>query len=52
MESAYPGPTGEPSEISGIEKLPRTYAERHAFLHQGLNYMAYMIEDFMLTVTK
>jgi len=52
MESAYPGPIGEPSPISGIEKLPQTYAERHTLLHQGLRYLAYMIEDFMLTVKK
>jgi hypothetical protein len=50
MESAYPGPTGEPSPISGLKTLPQTYGERHAFLHQGLRYLAYMVEDFMLTV--
>lgn len=50
MEGVYPGPTGEPSSISGLEKTPQTYAERHAFLRQGLRYLAYMVEDFMLTV--
>jgi len=52
LASAYPGPSGEPSPMSGLEKMPQTYGERYELLRQGVRYLGYMAEEFTMTVKR
>jgi len=52
LASAYPGPSGETSPISGLEKLPQTYGERYELLKQGVRYLGYVVEEFTMTVRR
>lgn len=50
LGSVYPGPTGETSSISGLEKLPQRYGELYELLKQGIRYLGYVVEEFTIMV--
>ena len=52
LVSAYSGPSGQPSPMSGLEKMPQTYGERYELLRQGVRYLGYMAEEFTMTVKR
>ena len=52
LGSVYPGPPGETSPISGLEKRPQTYGERYELLKQGVRYLGYLVEEFTMTVKR
>ena len=52
LASAYPGPSGQPSPMSGLDKMPQTYGERYELLRQGVRYLGYMAEEFTMTVKR
>lgn len=52
LANAYPGPLGEPSPISGLEKLPTTYGERYELLRHGVRYLGYVVEEFTTIVKR